>query len=154
MKSPLCSSSLSNPPEVNQYSDSYKHPLAFLRKFSNETKENSDEHLIGNCFSVNLPTAFRKYKCQTFGAKILMQIFKPFLSKVPPHFVHHALGSFFLQNGSGAKQKEGREGSLSCALGALPFSFLNQSTRIQLCPAHCASSRRARASPAALMRTN
>lgn len=111
MKSPLCSSSLSNPPEVNQYSDSYKHPLAFLRKFSNETKENSDEHLTVNCFSVNLPTVFRKYKCQTFGAKILMQIFKPFLSKVPPHFVHHALGSFFLQNGSGAKQKEEREGS-------------------------------------------
>lgn len=111
MKSPLCSSSLSNPPEVNQYSDSYKHPLAFLRKFSNETKENSDEHLTVNCFSVNLPTVFRKYKCQTFGAKILMQIFKPFLSKVPPHFVHHALGSFFLQNGSGAKHKEGREGS-------------------------------------------
>lgn len=106
MKSPLCPSRLSNPPEINRYSESHKYPLAFLRKFSNQTKENSDEHLIGNCFSVNLPTVFSKYKCQTFGAKILMQIFKPFLSKVPPHFVHHALGSFFQQNGSGAKQKE------------------------------------------------
>ena len=56
-----------------------------------------------------------------------MQIFKPFLSKVPPHFVHHGLGSLFLQDGSGGNQKGGREASLSCALRALTF-FLNQST--------------------------
>ena len=88
-----------NPPEENQYSDSYKHPLASLQNFSKETKENSDGHLTGNCFSVNLPTAFVKYKCQSFGAKILRQIFKPFLSEVPPPFLHHALRSLFLQNG-------------------------------------------------------
>lgn len=150
----LMPSSLSNPPEVNRYSDSNKHPLAFLRKFSNETKENCDKHLIGNCFSLNLPTVFSKYKYQTCGAKILMQIFKPFLSKVPPHFVNHALGSLFLQDGSGANQKGGREESLSCALRALPFF----PQPIHQDPASSCALRvlkaRARASPAALMRTN